>query len=74
MYCSKCGAQIGPGTSYCQKCGAAINQPVIAQPPATATPPMPDQTIAAVKTSGMATASLVLGIFSIFFNVSTNLT
>jgi hypothetical protein len=62
MFCPKCGVQVNPGSSYCQKCGAAVSQPVVAQPQAVTAPPMPGQVVSGVKTSGMAVASLVLGI------------
>lgn len=67
MFCPKCGAQVNPGSSYCQKCGAAVSQPVVAQPQAATALPMPGQAVSAVKTSGMAIASLVLGIVGFVF-------
>jgi hypothetical protein len=64
MFCPKCGTQVVQGNSYCQNCGAAIGQPAAApQPQAYTAPPMSGQPFAAaVKTNGLAVASLVLGI------------
>jgi hypothetical protein len=55
MYCSKCGTQNPDDSQSCNACGAVLS-PV---PPAPPEPIMP-------KTSGLAIASLVLGILSIF--------
>jgi hypothetical protein len=63
MFCPKCGAQANEGSSYCQKCGAALSQPVGATAPPTNAPVMVNQP--AVKTSGMAIASLVMGIIGL---------
>jgi hypothetical protein len=63
MFCPKCGAQTVQGNSYCQKCGAALAQPAAApQPQAYTAPPVSGQVMSAVKTSGMAIASLIMGI------------
>ncbi len=66
MYCPKCGAQVDQGSSYCQKCGAAVEQPVVAQPQGATAPPMSGQVVPVTKTSGMAIASLVLGLVGFF--------
>jgi hypothetical protein len=66
MFCPKCGAQADTGSNYCQKCGAALNQPAGATAPPQNAPVMMNQT--AVKTSGMAVGSMVLGIISFFVN------
>lgn len=69
MVCNKCGNPINPGATFCTNCGA----PVEAQAPQTynATPvydapqnynPTPD----APPAKGLAIASLVLGIVSLF--------
>lgn len=68
MYCAKCGAQVDQGSSYCQKCGTAVDQPVVAQPAGATAPPMSGQVMANAKTSGMAIASLVVGIVSLIVN------
>jgi hypothetical protein len=63
MFCPKCGAQAVQGNSYCQKCGAALAQPGAApQPQAYTAPPVSGQVMSAVKTSGMAIASLIMGL------------
>jgi hypothetical protein len=72
MFCAKCGTQIEGGSRFCQKCGASVPPPAgqydaSFQPtaaPATAPPAQPAsyQPGTAVKTSGMAIASLILGI------------
>jgi hypothetical protein len=53
MYCSRCGAQNPDDGGFCRKCGA----PLV---PSPATPV--DLTVATRQTSGLAVASLVLGI------------
>jgi hypothetical protein len=55
MYCPKCGTQNPNDAQSCNACGAILS-PV---------PPTPPEPITA-KTSGLAIASLVLGIMSIF--------
>jgi hypothetical protein len=72
MYCTKCGAQNPDDGKFCQKCGAALAQaPAPPPPPATAPQPAaaPSQPPAVTtRTSGLAVASLVLGIVGIFLN------
>lgn len=72
MYCAKCGAQIVEGSSFCGKCGAAVPPPAApsvstATPSSAATAPA-QPTTAGTRTSGLAVASLVLGIVGIFLN------
>lgn len=67
MFCSKCGNQVDQGNSYCQKCGAVVSQPLTAQPQSATAPLTSNMSVTAVKTSGMAIASLVLGIVGLFF-------
>jgi hypothetical protein len=67
MYCSNCGTQNQEGNAFCAKCGTGLNQAATpggapVQPAATGLPP-------AQRTSGMATASLILGIASFFLNI-----
>ena len=62
MYCTQCGAENPEGNKICSKCGAALT--AAAYPQDAAQP-----TIIATRTSGMATASLVLGIIGIFFGL-----
>jgi hypothetical protein len=66
MYCPKCGQQNPDNSSFCSKCGAALTQTatVPQQPLATA----PQQPLATARNSGLAIASLVLGIIGIFIN------
>ena len=63
MFCAKCGTQVEQGSKFCQKCGTPVDQS--AQPQMVSAPPGNFQPAAAVKTSGMAIASLVLGICGI---------
>jgi len=59
MYCPKCGEQNPEGSNFCQKCGASLT----AQPaPLPQSSPLPE----VERTSGLAIASLVLGILGIF--------
>jgi uncharacterized membrane protein YvbJ len=60
MYCPKCGAQNAEGNKICSQCGAALTETLS---------PADRPTIVATRTSGMATASLVLGIIGIFFGL-----
>ncbi len=55
MYCPKCGKEIPEGSSYCSQCGTAI---VLVN----STPPAAPKT---ERNSGMAIASLVLGIIGV---------
>ncbi len=54
MYCPKCGAENVDGVQFCQSCSGALNW---SETPAVAEP---------AKTSGLAIASLVCGILSVF--------
>jgi hypothetical protein len=67
MYCSNCGTQNPELNSVCVKCGAGLNQAIGAGP----APTQPSVTAASPtqRTSGMATASLILGIASFFLNI-----
>ena len=69
MFCAKCGTQVEEGSRFCQKCGTPVDpavQPTAVTPQPTAVPqPGSFQPVVAVKTSGMAIASLVLGILGI---------
>jgi uncharacterized membrane protein YvbJ len=60
MYCPKCGAQNAEGNKICSQCGAALTEEVS---------PAAQPTMVTARTSGMATASLVLGIIGIFFGL-----
>jgi hypothetical protein len=66
MFCPKCGAEIADGSRFCPKCGSAIQAAVVPQAPMPQAP-MP-QVAGTTRTSGMAIASLVLGIISIIIN------
>lgn len=71
MFCAKCGTEVEAGSRFCQKCGTPVEQPVAqaaAPPQAPTAPPVNYQPVAAARTSGMAIASLILGIvgFSLF--------
>jgi hypothetical protein len=69
MFCAKCGTQVEEGSRFCQKCGTPVDtaiQPTAIPPQPTAAPQSAGfQPVAAVKTSGMAIASLILGILGI---------
>ncbi len=58
MYCPKCGEQNPDNSSFCGKCGAALTQ----------TASVPQRPLETARTSGLAIASLVLGIVGIFIN------
>jgi uncharacterized membrane protein YvbJ len=58
VYCPKCGAQNPENSSFCSQCGATMTQPASVPPP----------TVATVRNSGLAIASLVLGIIGFIFN------
>jgi hypothetical protein len=66
MFCAKCGTLVEEGSKFCQKCGMPVAQ-AAAPPPAATAPPVGFQPAAAIKTSGMAVASLVLGIIGMVF-------
>jgi hypothetical protein len=63
MYCTNCGAQNPDGSSFCQKCGAALGT-------AAAPTPVIQPVAIARKTSGMAVASLVLGILGFMTGIT----
>ena len=73
MYCPNCGQQNADDSKFCQSCGTSLTEPVevadtpsppaaISPFPASTTIPQPVTTVQ--RTSGMAVASLVLGIAS----------
>ena len=59
MQCSKCGEQNPDSNGFCGKCGAALTQ----------TASVPQRPLGTVRTSGLATASLVLGIIGLFIGL-----
>lgn len=59
MYCSKCGVQNSDGATYCINCGNGLMEAVPGQVPPAVVPTTP-------KTCGLATASMVMGILSVF--------
>jgi uncharacterized membrane protein YvbJ len=65
MYCPQCGAENAEGNKICSKCGAALTD--TASP--TATPGTTQPTLVTQRTSGMAIASLVLGILGFFLTL-----
>jgi hypothetical protein len=69
MYCSKCGEQNADESKFCKNCGAALTQVVdtsrLTHEPR---PPVIQQVDKTTRTSGLAIASLVLGILSVFFS------
>jgi hypothetical protein len=67
MYCNKCGVQNPEEGNFCYSCGSPLSQIPIASVPApinaTRNTLLPAQAIVGVpRTSGMAIASLILGI------------
>ena len=71
MYCSKCGTQSSESDVYCRKCGQPLNRATqTSSPTTTQTPALPVAIVAqgakAKRTSGLAVASLVLGILGIW--------
>jgi uncharacterized membrane protein YvbJ len=65
MYCSKCGEQNSEGDLFCRKCGSSLSQTTPTPVPsvsASATPVQIPPTQPVRRTSGLAIASLVLGI------------
>lgn len=61
MYCPRCGMQNPDGSTFCQSCGAPIAVPT----PATVS------SAATRHTSGLAVASLVLGIIGFFTGITS---
>ena len=66
MYCPNCGAQNAEGSKYCQSCGTALTgtAQTTETAPKPATAPQAQPVTQATRTSGLAVASLVLGILS----------
>ncbi len=58
MFCQSCGQQASESTKFCPSCGKPLS--TAPQPSGPAPPLQPE-------TSGKAIASLILGIFSLFF-------
>ena len=63
MYCSQCGEKIPDDSKFCPKCGAALVQTKAKTKAKAKAAPAPAAT--GERTSGMAIASLVLGILGI---------
>jgi uncharacterized membrane protein YvbJ len=61
MLCPNCGEKNPAGAKFCSKCGAALTAKAEKAPARRAAP------AAGERTSGMAVASLVLGIVGFFF-------
>ena len=66
MYCTKCGTQNPDDSVFCQKCGAPL-----ATPPPPPVPPTSAAPVTARRTSGLAVASLVLGILGFFTGITS---
>jgi hypothetical protein len=64
MYCPQCGEAIADGSRFCSKCGA----PTVIQHVPVQQVSIPQYVTATSRTSGMAVASLVLGIISLLLN------
>ena len=72
MYCPNCGQQNADDSKFCQSCGTSLTEPVEvteAPPPPAATSrpdevPRPQYAASVTRNSGLAIASLVLGIVS----------
>ena len=64
MYCSKCGVQNADGATQCVNCGG-----VLADAPQQAEVQAVSVAVAESKTSGLAIASLVMGILSLFCSI-----
>jgi uncharacterized membrane protein YvbJ len=58
MYCPKCGEQNPDNSSFCSKCGAALTQ----------TASVSQRPLETARTSGLAIASLVLGLVGFLIN------
>lgn len=68
MYCTKCGERNSDDSKFCKKCGAALVQEAITpQSTQEQQPPVIQQVYQTTRTSGLAVASLVLGIIGFFF-------
>ena len=79
MFCESCGSSVPDGQAFCSNCGAPVTQavpqaapaqPVYQQPVAQPVQPvyqpvMVQQPVA--KSSGMAIAGLIMGIFTVIF-------
>lgn len=65
MFCSGCGETLKDSAAFCEKCGRSTSK---AEPEASITKPTPIAATATdvTRTSGLAIASLVLGIFWIY--------
>ena len=66
MFCKNCGNTMADGTTFCPNCGAnqAVQAPVQPQQPVYGYAPGPQPVAQPAK--GLAVASLVMGIISIF--------
>jgi uncharacterized membrane protein YvbJ len=64
MFCPQCGEKIPDDAKFCPKCGAALVKTKAAPAPAAPAPAATRE-----RTSGMAVASLVLGILGFIFNL-----
>ncbi|OFW70358.1 MAG: hypothetical protein A2V52_05650 [Actinobacteria bacterium RBG_19FT_COMBO_54_7] len=65
MDCRQCGSEIGPGEAFCRRCGAkAAGGESAAAGPAVPVPPPPAFRRPIPATSGLAIASLILGLLS----------
>ena len=62
-FCTSCGNVMAEGEQFCRKCGAALS----AGPTAPVMPPVP---AGPAPTSGKAVASLIFGLFILFFPFS----
>jgi len=65
MFCPNCGAPVPEGAAACEACGTHL---VPAPPPAPSpppTPPYPSYAGPTAETSGLAIASMILGIVSL---------
>jgi hypothetical protein len=70
MFCARCGQGMPEGATLCAACGqqtSPANPPLGGLPAPSSSMP---GSVAPQKTSGMAIASLIFGIFFIFFPLS----
>jgi uncharacterized membrane protein YvbJ len=66
MFCPQCGEENPDGAKFCTKCGAALKAKAEKAPAKRAAPAATEES----RTSGMAIASLVVGIVAfIFFGI-----